>query len=409
VTGAPIAPPGSAAAVRPRDDDPARPRGDASARGVREAPPSRRLRVAHVINIYGLGGMERGLSHLICNASPDVEHVVLCLRSKSERHPPLPPFTRVVELRKGARHSTRLLLRIARTLRELRPDVVHTRNWGGIDGIIGARLARVGRVVHGEHGWGSDDPTGRSFKRILFRRLVARWVSEYTCVSQDIRRWLTESVRVRGPVTQIYNGVDTTGFHPAPSREETRAALGVAPDEFVVGSVGRLDAIKNYPFLLQAFRDLGRTSRPAKLVLVGEGPDRARVEAALPTGATLLGEREDVAVLLRAFDLFVLPSLNEGISNTILEAMATGLPVLATRVGGNPELVEDGVTGTLVPSGDTAALAAALKRYVDRPELAPAHGAEGLRRARSRFSIAAMVRAYEDVYRRVAWSAPARA
>lgn len=363
--------------------------------------PRGRILVAHVIHTYALGGMEVGISHLARNASPDVAHAIVCLSHMSPKHRPLPAETAVLELGKSSGHSTRFLFRLAATLRRLAPSVVHTRNWGGADGVLGARLAGIRAVVHGEHGWGIDDPRGRSRKRLFARRFLQRWVREYTCVSQDIRAWLAGTVRIRRPITQIYNGVDTAAFRPRERSGEGRGDLGIPEGAFVVGSVGRLDPIKNYPAFVEAARRLGAR---AHFVLVGDGPERSRLEALAAGAVRFLGEREDVPGLFRAFDLFVLPSFNEGVSNTVLEAMASGLPVVATRVGGNGELVVEGRTGALVPPGDVEALAAAIRRYADDPPLALEHGAAGRARALERFSIEAMVRGYETVYRRVAAS-----
>jgi glycosyltransferase involved in cell wall biosynthesis len=137
--------------------------------------------------------------------------------------------------------------------------------------------------------------------------------------------------------------------------------------------------------------------------MVGDGPLRERVrallgEAGVDEYAWLPGERNDVARIMRSFDLFVLPSLAEGISNTILEAMATGLPVLATAVGGNPELVQAGVTGTLVPRDDPESMARALRAYADSKELCRRHGVEARRTIERKFGMEAMVDAYMAVY-----------
>jgi glycosyltransferase involved in cell wall biosynthesis len=139
-------------------------------------------------------------------------------------------------------------------------------------------------------------------------------------------------------------------------------------------------------------------------LVVGDGPERRRLESAAGEGIVFLGNRLDVPEILRSLDVFVLPSLNEGISNTILEAMASGVPVVATRVGGNPELVEDGQTGTLVSARDKEAFASALIRYLDDPDLRRLHGEAGRARACNHFSVSKMVDGYEAVYRRVAES-----
>lgn len=364
--------------------------------------------VAHVLYSFGTGGLEKGIATVVRAASPEFAHTVVCLTESGASARLLPPGTRVIELRKAPGNSPRFLWRLSRVLRGLHPQVVHTRNWSGIDGVFAARLAGLRGVVHGEHGWGMDDPDGLDPRRLRVRRFAQRWVREYTCVSQAMVGWLRHEVGVRRPVTQIYNGIDTARYRPGPEGEAVRRELRLASDAFLIGVVGRLDPIKDHVTLFRAFSQLHAADADALLLVVGDGPERARLEAQAGEGVVFLGDRQDVPELLRALDVFVLPSRNEGISNTILEAMATGLPVVATRVGGNPELVEDGLTGALVPPGDAFALAAALERYQAQSEAARTHGEAGRARVLERFAVDRMVASYEDVWARVAASGGGR-
>jgi len=304
--------------------------------------------------------------------------------------------TEIVTMDKRPGISLRFLWRLSRTLRRLRPDVVQTRNWGSVEGIAAARLAGLRGVVHGEHGWSLFDPHGRNKKQVLARRFLSRYVSEFTCVSRAIQQWLREEVRVRSPVTQIYNGIDTEVYRPGPEGAAVREELGVPADAWVVGMVARPDPIKDAATLFRAFSRLRERVPNACLVPVAFAPNEP-MDGVFPAGV-----RRDVSQVLRAFDVFALTSLNEGISNTILEAMATGLPVVATRVGGNPELVVDGETGRLFPVGADDELASILIGYATQPELCRAHGAAARQRVVSGFSLPAMVDAYRAVYRRVA-------
>ena len=257
-------------------------------------------------------------------------------------------------------------------------------------------------VVHGEHGWDVGDPRGTSRKRLFVRRFCSRWIREFTCVSRDQREWLTGRVRVKQAVTQIYNGVDTDRCAPAGDAAETRAELGLPLDAFVVGAVGRLDPIKNHPHLFEAFARLREVRPDARLIVAGEGPELSRLESLAGPGISLLGNRPDIPRLLRAMDVFALVSRNEGISNTILEAMSSALPCLVTSVGGNPELVEDGRSGRLVAPGDVDAMADSLIAYAGDPELCARHGDAARVRVLERFSISSMVSGYEAVWGRVA-------
>jgi sugar transferase (PEP-CTERM/EpsH1 system associated) len=293
-------------------------------------------------------------------------------------------------------------LRMARLFRRFRPDIVHTRNWTCLDAIIGARLAGVRVVIQGEHGRDAADPEGRNRLRRRIRRSLAPLVTRYVTVSRDLYRWLVEDVGIpRRKVTQIYNGVDCERFAPADRREARRAA-GLPEEGMLIGTVGRLDPVKDYAGLIRAFALLPQAPK-SWLVIVGEGPCRAdllglTLRLGLGDRVRLLGVRDDVPRLLQGLDCFVLSSLGEGIANAILEAMATGLPVVATRVGGNPELVADGGNGLLVPAADPPALAAAMTRYMADPALAAEHGRKGRARAEGEFGTDRMFEAYEALY-----------
>ena len=361
--------------------------------------------VAHVLYHLCMGGLENGLVNLINRIPPDrYRHAVVCMAyyddfRKRISRPDVEVFAMGVHER-GVRRVTPDLVRL---FRRIRPAMVHTRNPSGMDALLPAALAGVPWRIHGEHGWETDDLQGRNRKNAWNRRLHAPLVNRFVALSRHQERYLVERVGIPARrITQIYNGVDMEQF-----RARETAAPRADGSAFVIGTVGRMQDVKDPLNLVEAFLLL-RRSRPdlaprIRLAMVGDGALRAAVESRLREGgaweaASLPGAREDVAEQLRAIDLFALPSKAEGISNTILEAMATGLPVVATRVGGNPELVEEGRTGLLVPPSDPAALAAAFARYAEDPALAATHGAAGRERARAEFSLERMVGRYTALY-----------
>jgi sugar transferase (PEP-CTERM/EpsH1 system associated) len=260
-------------------------------------------------------------------------------------------------------------------------------------------------VIHGEHGRTALDPEGRNAFRRRVRRLLSPLVNQFVAVSSDLTRWLVEEVRIPcRKVLHIPNGVDTTRFSPD-NRQAGRRAITVPDGWMALGCVGRLEPVKDHASLLQAFAAV-QNDYKALLFLVGDGPSRSAIEQqvnalGLESRVRLLGERKDVPLVLKGLDLFFLPSVGEGMSNSILEAMATGLPVVATRVGGNPELVQDDVTGILVEPSAPFALAAAMKRYLDDPELIARHGNAGRARVEAEFSLTRMLNAYESLYTRL--------
>jgi len=368
---------------------------------------SRPLRIVHVVPTLDVGGLENGLVNVVA-ALPEFAHAVVSIGPLGAFAQRLPRTVEQVTLGKAAGEPMRLaMFRLLRVLRRLEPDLVHSRNWGAIEAVPAARLAGVRAIVHSEHGRELADPEGLNARRNRFRRLLAPLIDRIVTVSDDLKAWLEETVKLPGAkLLVIPNGVDTERFSPA-RRLEGRQALQISDETTVVGTVGRLNGIKDYPTLLTAFADVARRAEHVRLVFVGDGPQRAALEAAaaalgMKERVSFLGERTDVPALIAGLDVFVLPSIAEGMSNTLLEAMAAGRPVVATGVGGNPELVEDGVTGTLVPARHPAALTKAIDGYLGDAGLRTAHGEAARARAVMEFGLASMASRYRDLYRALA-------
>jgi sugar transferase (PEP-CTERM/EpsH1 system associated) len=367
----------------------------------------------HVVHRFDTGGLENGVVNLINHLPRDAyRHMVVALTEVTGfRHRLRDPGVECVALHKPPGHGARLYPRLWRLMRARRPAIVHTRNLAALEMQVAAWAARVPLRIHGEHGRDVGDLDGSSVRYQRVRRLYAPFVHRYIALSQDLARYLTDRVGVApARIAQIYNGVDAERFAPPVGASPPVAgAPFAAPTHWLVGTVGRMQAVKHQTLLARAFvrmLELAPELRPrVRLVMVGDGPLRAEAQAVLAAGgaadlAWLPGERGDVPDLMRALDAFVLPSLAEGISNTLLEAMATGLPVVATAVGGNPELVTDGRTGLLVPPDDFDAMAQALCRLARDPAQARAMGAAGRAEVERRFSLDAMVAAYRREYDR---------
>ena len=365
--------------------------------------------IAHVIYQLSVGGLENGIVNLINRLEPGLyRHAVVCLSDYSAfRNRIKRDDVEIVALHKQPGKDPAMYYRLLETLRRMRPSIVHTRNLPTLEAQVVAAVAGVRTRIHGEHGRDVFDLDGSSRKYNLLRKAIRPLVTHYVAVSEDLRDWLVRVVGVDpGRVTRICNGVDAEKFHPRVTRSML-GPLGFAdPDSFIVGTVGRMAAVKDQTTLARAFVSCvsrnPTAARRMRLVLVGEGPLRAEcAELVSAAGLTdrvwMPGERDDVAEVLRMLDVFVLPSIAEGISNTILEAMATGLPVVATRVGGNPELVDER-TGMLVPSSDPDAMAEALTSYCDDSQKTACHGKAARRRVEDEFSLTRMVSEYARVY-----------
>lgn len=367
------------------------------------------VRIVHVVYRFDTGGLENGVANLVNRLPVErFRHVIValteCVPSFCARI--TRPDVRFISLHKPPGHAIKLYPALYRLFRELRPQVVHTRNLAALEAQVPAWLAGVPLRIQGEHGWDAGDPDGRLRKYQWVRRAYRPFVKRYVALSGQIQNYLEQRVGVpAGRITRICNGVDTGRFHPpVAGREPLPEGRFAGPGLFVLGTVGRLDAVKNQRALLALLA--ARPDSPAgrlRLVIVGDGPlhgelERQAAELGVQDRLWLAGNRDDIPALLRGLDLFVLPSLGEGISNTILEAMASGLPVVATQVGGNAELVEDGSTGTLVPPDDAGALEQAVAHYMNNPQTTTAHGQAARRGVEQRFSMEAMVSAYQALY-----------
>jgi sugar transferase (PEP-CTERM/EpsH1 system associated) len=367
--------------------------------------------IAHVLYRLTTGGMERVLVTIINRTQANYRHAVICLDGVTAyRERIVAPDVACVALHKKPGKDLPCYFRLWKTLRKIKPDIVHTYNFGALDSAPVARLAGVRRVVHGERGRSASDPEGANRKHRVLRRCLDPFIDRYLAVSRDLRRWLVQQVGIDpSKVVCIPNGIDATDFVVGPAKKEERPLLGsfAPPGSIVIGTVGRLDPVKDQAGLLEAFNLLcaGMPERRPllRLVIVGEGPQRVVLEkkiAELGLGAQvrLLGNREDVSALLAEFDIFVLSSIAEGMPGVLLEAMAAGLPVVATEVGGAGEVVSDGLTGQLVPASNPSRLAEALSTYVRDEALRARHGSAGRRKAETGFSLEQMISAYVELY-----------
>lgn len=375
---------------------------------------SRPLHICHVIHRLEYGGLQNGVVNIINALDPArFRNTVLCLTDATEfKERITAPNTQIVEIHKKAGKDISAYWRVFKALRHLKPDVVHTRNLPAVDMVFVARLAGMRHIVHSEHGLDVFELDGKNAKYNRLRRMTNPFVAHYVTMSSDLARWMTEDVGIPAKkVSVFYNGVDTNRFVPGPRLTEL-APEGFADDQSIIlGTVGRLQAVKDQVTLARAFiRALELRpglSKRLRLVIVGDGDMRREVEDVLMAARAshlswLAGFQEDAARFYRLFDIFVLPSIREGISNTLLEAQATGLPVIATAVGGNPEIVAGGIAGTLVPAQDPQAMAEAIIKYVEEPELIRKQGAAARARMEEEFSLTRMVSDYGNLYERVA-------
>jgi sugar transferase (PEP-CTERM/EpsH1 system associated) len=363
--------------------------------------PIQPLRIMHVLYALDTGGAEKVTCRLIrALGAPQFEHIICILDGKDA----MDPGVRVIEVEQRCRRV--LFPHFLSLFRRERPDIVHSRNWGAIEAVLAARAAGVPLVVHSEHGRNLDTIAGEPWRRRLIRRICFRAATRLVCVSEELKEHYCRLVGAAAKRFEVIrNGVDTDLYRPDPAaRASIRRQLGIGNSTIVLGTVGRLDPVKNQQALLRAAEGVIQEGLNIRVVLIGDGVCRGALDdfevasSWLLGRVSFLGDRNDVPSLLNAFDIFVLPSLSEGLSNTLLEAMATALPVVASAVGGNPEVIEDGVSGLLFPAGEAEALARILVRLGRNAHERSALGAAARERAQRQFSFGATVEKYEHLY-----------
>jgi glycosyltransferase involved in cell wall biosynthesis len=281
-----------------------------------------------------------------------------------------------------------------------RPDVVHVHSGVWLKAARAARAAGTRRVIHTVHGLLDREP----WYGDTLKRLAARATDVVVAVSDPLHRYLVEDVRLQPTqVVTVINGVDTSTFRPGSKIGTLRQRLGIAGDAVVVGHVARLAPIKNQILLIDSFAAFHGQYENAHLIIVGDGPERASLEQrirdlSLEASAHLVGTFDDTAPLYREFDIFVLCSRAEGTSMSILESMASGVSVIATNVGGNPALLDNGSCGLLVPSENKNALVDALLRLATNETERATFARAGRRRAEMTYSESKVVDQYVDLY-----------
>jgi glycosyltransferase involved in cell wall biosynthesis len=356
--------------------------------------------VFHLLLSLEIGGLENGMVNLIRQSSARFRHTICCLRGLGPKAADVPSGVPIHDLAVAAGTRPSTVWRLARLLRRQRPHLVRCYNVEALfHAVPAAALARRpvlyyngGRVI-------PEAP-----RRIRLERWLCRGVRRIVVPSRDLMEYMVRKVSLPAPAFRVIeNGVDLVRFHPGRMEADERAALGLPREGRLVGAVGRLVAQKDYRSLLQAFAAAGRQVPEARLVIAGEGPLRRDIEAfraelGLEGRVFLLGARTDMPAVYRALEAFVSTSRWEGLSNVLLEAMATAVPPVMTRVEGVGRVISEGKDGLIVEPGDPEGAAAALTRVLTEPGLAARLGAAAREKVQREFSLERMVRDYEGLY-----------
>jgi sugar transferase (PEP-CTERM/EpsH1 system associated) len=362
--------------------------------------------IVHLIYRLDFGGLETLMVERINRMPADAyRHAVVCLTESTDFAKKISkPGVTVYALHKRAGLSLGTHSALWKLLRRLKPAILHSYNLSAIEYAPAALLAGVPIRINGAHGRDAADPQGLNPKHNFLRRMMLPFYDCCYANSADMLEWNSRVIGVPAHKSRLLaNGIDTDKFQPAPAR----TSANFTPECIVIGTVGRVQDVKDHATLVDAFllllARMPDQRERLRLAIVGDGPllasIRAKVAAAgIDSQVWLPGSRTDIADILRGLDIFAMSSIAEGTPGSALEAMASGLPVVGTRVGGIPEVIADNVTGQVVPASDSAAMAAALERYVREPALALAHGAAGRERVLRHYNMNAMVAGYQSLY-----------
>jgi len=358
------------------------------------------MRILHIVLGLEIGGLERFVQSLIERLSPEFKSFVVCLEKRgalSDRFRNVPIF----ELGKKPGLRLECIFAIRKLIRQYDINIVHTHNpsphfYGSVAGFVSGVP-----VIHTKHGRNYPD----SYRKIMLNRMASFLTSKIIPVSLDAANVCQQIEKIPPrKIKTILNGIDTSIYHRNIGQRKKMEEFGIPHSVPIVGVVGRLAPEKDHATLLKACKILFCDGTEFCLVIVGDGPLRKDLETKsrdleLAGHVVFTGMRSDIPDLLAEMDLFVLCSITEGIPLTLLEAMASSLPVVATRVGGNGEVVVENETGLLVQPGDAEALAEAMRKLLRNPSVARSMGDAGRERVVKMFDMRKVAKQYEELYR----------
>lgn len=372
---------------------------------------NRPIRIMHVVNRLVLAGLETMVTNLILNMRQFEQ--MICVEVKFR----VPMATLEDRLRAENirvfhmnriedQPQRRLPFKYMQIFKREHVDIVHTHSGVWRDAFLGAKLAGVPVHFHTEHG---VPVNGSGMKERLTYQFLSQFSSRLISVSDDLNNYLVSEFQLNPKkMCVIYNGIDPNIYQPSSASDDIRKQLAFAPHEKVIGTIGRIVALKDHRTLVRAFAIVLQRIPHCRLLIVGREEsgqagvldDIYTLANGLGVGERILfiGERSDIPDLLNLMDVFVLCSLTEGTSMAILEASATETPVIATKVGGNPRIVGDGSTGFLVPVRSPEVLADRLLQILGNAELAKSMGKAGREMVKREFTVQSMASRYHQLY-----------
>jgi sugar transferase (PEP-CTERM/EpsH1 system associated) len=363
--------------------------------------------VFHILYRFDVGGLERVIANCI-NEFPqkDYRHVIIALTEACDFVQHIKADIEIIALDKKPGLDWSIYKKMWLLFNKYKPQVCHSYNFSSLEFQFIAFLNFCPRRIHAEHGRDIDDPQGLNRKRNIFRKIMSFFTHKFIAVSADLETWLTNKVGISAKkVKLIYNGIDTNQFNLT----SIPADLHDLETMFVIGTVARLTTIKDQKTLIHAFKQAVASSENGaslRLLIVGDGPCMEQLQQltrklTISEQVIFTGARADVSELLSLMNLFVLPSLSEGTPMCVLEAMACKTPIIASNVGGLPELIVEGTNGMLVPVGNIEQFAKAISFYEEHPDELLKQGELARNLALEKFSQHSMAQQYLEEYKGV--------
>ncbi|MDR4503186.1 MAG: glycosyltransferase [Candidatus Scalindua sp.] len=360
--------------------------------------------VCHLVYSFdGIGGLENGLINIVNNLDREkFQHIICSLTKVGSIKERIQKNNEVkfYELNKRNGNDIKVFFKLFKIFRKEKIDILHLRNWATmLEGFLPAKIAGLDKIIYSEHGRHFEDIDDNKKLNTLIKKYIFNRVDHLLLLSDKLKNEMIQVYKIKRKIDVIFNGVDVEKFVPS-DNSSIRKIHGWSDDQMIVGAVARLDKGKNIDQLVK-----GTISKDSgyKLVIIGDGPEMYNLKSIINDmdakgRVVLMGNRDDVHLVLKCFDVFVLPSLSEGISNVILEAMACGLPIIAYDVGGNGELVVNREGGYLVRLGDSEMFLNHIDKILEDDSLRKKMGIFNRKLVEERFSIHNMIDSYSRLY-----------
>ncbi len=365
------------------------------------------ITVLHLVHRLTAGGAERVLVNLINNSSKHISHIVCSFSPADSFRDEIKNINcTIINLNKREGNDFRLPFNIAKICRQFKVDVVHAQGWATYaEGIIATKILCMNKTkfIFAFRGKTIEDVAKINWKRLYAQKVFSCFCDLIITPSEEMRRDYAATIRINAEkIKVIPNGINFDEHNLSLGRS-TIIEFNPQEGAIVVGCVARLDPVKNLVWFVEALAPLVRKYKKLYLLIIGDGPEMIKINQEverqkIKQKVHLAGRRNDIPVCLSAMDIYVQPSIYEGVSNTILEAMGSSLPVIATKVGGTSEIVKNNITGLLINSRNTIQLQDAVKRLMEDGDLRKQMGKDGRRLVAQQFTVQRMAIAYDKLF-----------